>query len=132
MNALPNYDTWKLAAPDDDDGPEPSEEHFDEAFAELVQDSQLLADFVEAAQPDYTTAFQLFHRHGGLPSSNGTERDDALIDSWQITMTNFFDHYRSWLGTRLDDRADALMRAEIQAAKDEAAESRFDDREAGF
>ena len=128
MNSLPNYDTWKTSAPDDD-ATEPSPAHYDEALSELVQDSQLLADFIDVEQPDYTTPFQLFHKYGGLPSMDGSERDDNLRNSWQVTMDNFFDHYRDWLGVRLTNKADTIMRAEIQASKDDAAASRFEDRE---
>jgi hypothetical protein len=117
MNALPIYD------------PEPSESHFDEAFAELVQDDDLLNAFMLETDVTIAAVYQLFHRHGGLPSSNGTERDDAMIESWQITMDNFFDHYRQWLGERLTVKAQQVMDAEIQAAKDEAAEARHEDRE---
>lgn len=113
----------------DDDLPEPPEALQEEAFAEFVQDSQLLADFISDEQPDYTTPFQLFHKYGGLPSMDGTGRYDNLRDSWQITMDNFFDHYRDWLGDRVMVKAREIMRAKVQAAKDEAAQAAWEDRE---
>lgn len=127
MNALPGYDTWKTASPDDDAGPEPSAAHIEEAFDLLVADSDLLADFISDEQPDYTTPFQLYHKYGGLPFNN-SERDDNLRESWQITMDGFFEHYRDWLGDRLTNKAYEVMQAEIQASRDEAAEAAADDR----
>jgi hypothetical protein len=48
MNGLPGYDAWKLAYPPEWDDPEPSEEHFQEAFEELCADSELLCEFLES------------------------------------------------------------------------------------
>lgn len=120
MNYLPNYDTWKTAAPDSE-RQEPSEAHVEEAFAQLVQDSELLAEFIENEQPDYTTVFQLFHAHG-LPSMNKTARDDKLRDKYDTTMKHFFEHYNDWLGDRLTAKADEVMQAQIAEARAEAAE----------
>lgn len=107
--------------------PEPTEEDLDIAFDELVQDTSLLLDYIDAEGPDTITAFQLFHRDG-LPCMDFSEKDDNLRDSYLSTLTAFFDGYRAWLGDRLTARADQVMQKRIQDAKDEAAEAAADDR----
>lgn len=127
MNALPGYDTWKTAAPDDD-GPEPSEAHFDEAFGDLVQDDDLLNKFMLETDVTIATVYQLFHRHG-FPDKDCSERDDNLIDSYNVTFTIFFDHYRDWLGSRLTVKAQQVMDAEIEQSRIDAAEYAAECRE---
>lgn len=103
-------------------GPEPSEDHFDTAFDMLVEDRDLMAQFMDEAGPDTVTVFQLYHR-AGLPFRDKTQRDDDLIESYEVTFRAFFDHYREWLGSRLADTADDVMQREIDEAREEAEES---------
>lgn len=48
MNGLPGYDMWKLSYPTEWDDPEPSEEHFQQAFEELCGDAELICEFMDA------------------------------------------------------------------------------------
>ena len=124
MNAVTNFARAQAnydAMLPPEDGLEPSEAHAEEAFAQLVQDSELLAEFIENERPDYTTVFQLFHAHG-LPLMNKTARDDKLREKYDTTMQHFFDHYRDWLGDRLTAKADEVMQAQIAESRAEAAE----------
>jgi hypothetical protein len=108
-------------------GPEPSEDHFDTAFDMLVEDRDLMAQFMDEAGPDTVTVFQLFHR-AGLPRHDMSERDDDLVESYEVTFRAFFDHYREWLGSRLADSAQDVMQSEIDEAREEAEEYAAADR----
>jgi hypothetical protein len=108
-------------------GPEPSEDHFDTAFDMLVEDRDLMAQFMDEAGPDTVTVFQLYHR-AGLPRHDMSERDDDLIESYEVTFRAFFDHYRDWLGLRLADTAQDVMQREIDEAREEAEEYAAADR----
>jgi hypothetical protein len=94
-----------------DELPEPSEDHFEEAFNRLMQDDELLFDYIDAEGPDTTTIFKLIHQHG-LPANHASESDDELRDQLQTTADDFIEGYRKWLGTRLADLADEVMREE--------------------
>jgi hypothetical protein len=115
-----------------EDSPEPSEAHIEEAFAQLVQDSDLLNTFMLETDVTITGVYQLFHANG-WPTASWSERNDELRDSYALTFEIFFDHYRSWLGDRLTAKADEVMRAQIEEARIEAeeyaADCRRDDRE---
>ena len=120
MNALPNYDTWKTATPDDF-LPEPSEDQVEEAFTALVQDDERLNDFMLTSDVTICKVYQLYHAHG-LPRCDGSERDDELRDCYAGAFGEFFDHYRAWLGDRLTDKADKIMQADMRAAREDAEE----------
>jgi hypothetical protein len=94
-----------------DELPEPSEGQFEEAFNRLMQDDELLFDYIDAEGPDTTTIFKLIHQHG-LPANHASESDGELLDQLQTTADDFIEGYRKWLGTRLADLADEVMREE--------------------
>lgn len=111
-----------------DDGPEPTEAHFNEAFDQLMQDDERLIDYINDVGPDTTTIFQLIHKYGGLPLNfNVSERLDVLHEELTNTADAFIDGYRNWLGSVLADRAEQVMRDEIDAARSDAEEKRADD-----
>lgn len=110
-----------------EDGPEPSEAHIEEAFSNLVAKTPLLLDYIDAMGQDNTTVFQLYHQYG-LPRMDGSERDNTLLDSYEVILCNYLDGYREWLGPRLTEEADRVMQEAIRQGKEEAEEAAADDR----
>ncbi len=44
---IPGYDTWKLASPEDEYGPEPSDKNVQDAIRMVLADTELLRAFLE-------------------------------------------------------------------------------------
>jgi hypothetical protein len=114
--AQSNYDNQLPPEP----AAEPTEAHFDEAFDQLVNDDELIEQYIEECAPNITAIFQLYH-HNGFPRMNRSEKDDELRDSYDTIFTHFLDGYRDWLGSRLAETAEAIMDQEIHDAKEDAA-----------
>lgn len=106
---------------------EPSEEHFNKAFDQLMQDDELLIEYIDEEGPDTTTIFQIIHRMGGLPLNfNGNERFEVMHDQLTGTAEAFIEGYREWLGDRLAERAEQVRLQAIDEARLEAEEARAD------
>lgn len=97
MNArrIPMHDTCLLAGSTDERDPVAVEESENEAFDAMVADAGGgFADYVRD-HDDACVVFQLWHKHGGLPRMNGTERDDKLRDAFAAAFDAVLEGYRA-------------------------------------
>lgn len=113
-----------------DDGPEPSDEHVEEAFSRLLDDGEMFQLFMDDMRPDLSTVFRLFHDHGGLPLRSGTRQDDNQFDALTGAFQTVLDDYRTWLEGQptdpLIDMSYTVMQEGIDANKADANEYRTD------
>lgn len=93
MNTLPNYDTWKLACPDDGrDAPDMASTLEDMATSPDTFDNWLSGNVL----PQSVAGLLSLILDRGLPSMNKSECDDNLRDVYETRIGNVIDDFEAW------------------------------------
>lgn len=122
MNTLDSAQShWDDMTPEDDREPTLSE--VQEALDALVEDSELLDQFITQERPSgHVTIIQLMHGRG-LPWRDSTPRDDDLRDRYADALDSLMAEYRDWLAAsgKLQTKADEVMRTAVAQAREDLA-----------